>query len=73
MRVDNDDDSNEEPLYQQRCGTCGNAFGYEDHFQPSPNYHEFDAGKSAAPPARERLSTNGGAGEDEQVSAASGD
>lgn len=28
-----------EPL----CGTCGNAEDYQDHFQPSPDYHEFEA------------------------------
>jgi hypothetical protein len=29
-----------------KCGTCGNAEDYQDHFQPSPNYHEFEAPKS---------------------------
>lgn len=43
------------------CQICGNFAQYEDHFKPSPNYHEFDAGKSAAQPARGKSSTNGGA------------
>lgn len=24
-----------------RCGVCGNDEDYQDHFQPSPHYHEF--------------------------------
>lgn len=43
----------EEPLHAQRCGTCGNPFGYQDHHHPSPNYHEFDVGKSPARSAEE--------------------
>lgn len=30
------------------CGACGNDKDYQDHFAPSPNYHEFDKGKKAA-------------------------
>jgi hypothetical protein len=30
------------------CGVCGNDQDYQDHFQPSPNYHEFDPPKSVA-------------------------
>lgn len=26
-----------------RCGVCGHGEQYQDHFQPSPNYHPFDA------------------------------
>jgi hypothetical protein len=33
-----------EPL----CGVCGNPQDYQDHFKPSPNYHEFDPPKSVA-------------------------
>lgn len=32
-----DDDSAPAPI----CDTCGNIFGYVDHFQPSPSYHLF--------------------------------
>jgi hypothetical protein len=28
------------------CGACGNVEGYQDHFQPSPNYHKFDRPKT---------------------------
>lgn len=28
------------------CVACGNESTYADHFQPSPNYHEFQAPKS---------------------------
>ena len=31
-----------EPL----CGVCGNDKDYQDHFRPSPNYHEFDGPKA---------------------------
>ena len=27
------------------CGACGNAEGYQDHFPPSPHFHEFVAPK----------------------------
>ena len=29
------------------CGVCGNEEGYQDHFQPSPNYHELEVGKKS--------------------------
>ena len=28
------------------CGACGNVEDYQDHFAPSPHYHEFQPGKS---------------------------
>lgn len=28
------------------CGACGHIASYQDHFKPSPNYHEFDAPKT---------------------------
>lgn len=28
------------------CDACGNLADYQDHFKPSPNYHEFQAPKS---------------------------
>lgn len=28
-----------------KCGICGNPEEYQDHFQPSPNYHPFEAPK----------------------------
>lgn len=43
------------------CSTCGNVEDHPDH--DTAHYlsaHEFDAGKSPAPPARVRSSTNGG-------------
>jgi len=30
------------------CGVCGNAPGFQDHFKPSPNYHEFEGPKPVA-------------------------
>ena len=30
------------------CGICGNEADYQDHFQPSPNYHVFESGKKKA-------------------------
>lgn len=42
---ESDDDA---PLHQQHCGTCSNAFGHEDHAQPSPHYHEFGAAGAKA-------------------------
>jgi hypothetical protein len=30
------------------CGACGHTADYQDHFKPSPQYHEFDAPKSVA-------------------------
>lgn len=62
---DNDDDGDGKGMGGPLCQTCGNFRQYQDHFKPSPNYHEFDAGKSstsAAQPARGKSSTNGGAG-----------
>lgn len=29
--------------FGSRCGVCGNGEQYQDHFQPSPNYHPFDS------------------------------
>lgn len=29
-----------------KCGICGNPEDYQDHFKPSPNYHEFVGPKS---------------------------
>lgn len=43
------------------CKICSYAEDYEDHSQPSPHYHPFEPSGSAAPPARGRSSTNGGA------------
>jgi hypothetical protein len=36
--------SDKEPM----CGLCGNAPGFQDHFKPSPNYHEFEGPKPVA-------------------------
>lgn len=33
------------------CNICHHNEGYQDHFKPSPNYHKFEPGKSAASPA----------------------
>jgi|ERR1041385_8268053 hypothetical protein len=30
------------------CGACGHGADYQDHFKPSPQYHEFDGPKSVA-------------------------
>lgn len=30
------------------CGACGHIADYQDHFKPSPQYHEFDAPKFVA-------------------------
>lgn len=30
-----------------KCAACGHGEGYQDHVQPSPHYHKFDAGKKA--------------------------
>jgi hypothetical protein len=30
------------------CGICGDAQDYQDHFQPSPNYHEIEGPKLVA-------------------------
>jgi len=38
---------------EAKCGTCGNAESFQDHFKPSPNYHEFDVPK----PRRKRKQT----------------
>jgi|SRR5688572_26398792 len=35
-------DGTQEPM----CGACGNNAEYQDHFAPSPNYHEFEAPKA---------------------------
>lgn len=62
---DGDDDSDGKGMSGPLCQACGNFRQYQDHFKPSPNYHEFDAGKSSnstAQPARGKSSTNGGAG-----------
>lgn len=40
---DNDDDGNSKGMGGPLCQTCGNFRQYQDHFKPSPNYHEFDA------------------------------
>lgn len=32
----------------QLCAACGNVQSHEDHSQPSPHYHAFDAGKKSA-------------------------
>lgn len=45
---DNDDDSDGKGMGGSLCQTCGNFRQYQDHFKPSPDYHEFDAGKSSA-------------------------
>lgn len=30
------------------CGVCGNTADYQDHFKPSPNFHEFEGPKPVA-------------------------
>jgi hypothetical protein len=42
ISADQGDDSG--PL----CGTCGNTEDFQDHFRPSPNYHEFEGPKPVA-------------------------
>ena len=37
-----------QPGKELLCGVCGNAEDFQDHYQPSPNYHIFDVGKLAA-------------------------
>lgn len=36
--------SDKEPM----CGLCGNAPIFQDHFKPSPNFHEFEGPKLVA-------------------------
>lgn len=43
------------------------------HMKTHPEYHEFESGKSAAPPAPARSPANGGVGESESASVVSGD
>lgn len=45
----------EKPLL---CNICGNEEDFQDHKQPSPNYHPF-VSSSSARPAGEKSSTNG--------------
>lgn len=72
---DDDADNGKKGMAGPLCQTCGNFEQHEDHSHPSPHYHEFDAGKSSAPRAGAKSSTNGGAkvttanSEDETVSA----
>ena len=35
------DAENEPEVEGPMCGACGNAEGYQDHFPPSPHFHEF--------------------------------
>lgn len=30
------------------CGICGNNEDFQDHFKPSPNFHEFEGKKAAS-------------------------
>lgn len=36
----------DEPESGDLCGVCGHNEAYQDHFRPSPNYHEFEAPKA---------------------------
>jgi len=39
----------EQPLGKDPiCGVCGNPQDFQDHFAPSPNYHEFEGPKPVA-------------------------
>lgn len=36
----------DEPESGDLCGVCAHNEAYQDHFQPSPNYHTFEAPKA---------------------------
>lgn len=44
---------------EAKCGICGNPEDFQDHFQPSPNYHPFDPPKSVARAVRKSRQKKG--------------
>lgn len=43
-RADSNGGADIEPEdFGPRCGVCGHGEQYQDHFEPSPNYHPFDS------------------------------
>lgn len=43
----------------EHCDACGKEEGYQDHYQPSPNYHPFASSSTARSAAKGSSSRKG--------------